>query len=102
MCRVKRHLYLREPQQRPVGSTRHFVTRGCSETGLINPPVLGRSNKRPFEGQLENCLLLKCRASRHIDLKLLKKVVWPQVWGGGDFGAKPLSSLKALHLALVL
>ena len=77
-----------------------FLFMAPSSQSLEPPQYPGRFS--PFEGQRENWLLLKCRVKRHIDLKLLKKVVWPQVWGGGDFGAKPLSSLKALHLALVL
>ncbi len=40
------------PQQKPVGSTRHFSIRGCPQTGLINPPVTGRSYKCPFKGHL--------------------------------------------------
>jgi len=33
-------------------------------------PVTGRSSNCPFEGQVENCLLMKCRVKRHLDIPI--------------------------------
>ena len=52
------------------------LTKALSDL-KFNPPVTGRSSKYPFKGQRENCLLLKCRDKRHLDIQVADKVTQP-------------------------